>query len=307
MQAGQVALAPPISMIPANQHISHEHTDAAVSVIGHAIDNTSPQSGYTLPGTREDPFAGSPIELSLGDLQNRHARANNGDGVDPFTASPTAITAPSHEPFVGGTTVPNVQARDMYTSTNDHSGGSHSYPPNGLAAINYASTSEAPLPPPRPHPKSLSAYLAAHPDATAKKAISKTYPKPNPLIRLARRFSVRHSVIHGLTKEQMKKREEHEGASKRAQAGWRLAHEPEVAADGSRRVLVSELFWKIYLSILPTLERDPLSGLVAPPLLGSTTTMPLSIISLIPDIMRHYADVIVRAEKEVFLVTNYWQ
>jgi hypothetical protein len=35
--------------------------------------------------------------------------------------------------------------------------------------------------------------------------------------------------------------------------------------------------------------------------------MPLSIISLIPDIMAHYRDVIVRAEKEVFLVTNYWQ
>jgi phosphatidylserine/phosphatidylglycerophosphate/cardiolipin synthase-like enzyme len=58
---------------------------------------------------------------------------------------------------------------------------------------------------------------------------------------------------------------------------------------------------------MPTLERDPLSGLVAPPLIGSTGTMPLSIISLIPDIMRHYRDVIVRAQKEVFLVTNYWQ
>jgi phosphatidylserine/phosphatidylglycerophosphate/cardiolipin synthase-like enzyme len=61
------------------------------------------------------------------------------------------------------------------------------------------------------------------------------------------------------------------------------------------------------MSIMPTLDRDPLSGLVAPPLIGSTGTMPLSIISLIPDIMRHYRDVIVRAEKEVFLVTNYWQ
>lgn len=58
---------------------------------------------------------------------------------------------------------------------------------------------------------------------------------------------------------------------------------------------------------MPTLNRDPLSGLVAPPLIGSTGTMPLTIISLIPDIMRHYRDVIVRAEKEVFLVTNYWQ
>lgn len=63
----------------------------------------------------------------------------------------------------------------------------------------------------------------------------------------------------------------------------------------------------MYISLLPTLDCDPLSGLVPPDLLGSTTTMPLSIISLIPDIMQHYRDVIVRAKKEVFLATNYWQ
>jgi len=63
----------------------------------------------------------------------------------------------------------------------------------------------------------------------------------------------------------------------------------------------------MYLSLMPTLERDPLSGLVPPDLIGSTGVMPLSVISLIPDIMAHYRDVIVRAEKEVFLVTNYWQ
>jgi hypothetical protein len=63
----------------------------------------------------------------------------------------------------------------------------------------------------------------------------------------------------------------------------------------------------MYLSLMPTLQRDPLAGLVPPDLLGSTTTMPLSIISLIPDIMQHYRDVIVRAQQEVFLATNYWQ
>jgi hypothetical protein len=63
----------------------------------------------------------------------------------------------------------------------------------------------------------------------------------------------------------------------------------------------------MYLSLMPTLGRDPLSGLCPPDLLGSTTTMPLSIISLIPDIMQHYHDVIIRAEKEIFLATNYWQ
>jgi hypothetical protein len=64
---------------------------------------------------------------------------------------------------------------------------------------------------------------------------------------------------------------------------------------------------QMYLSLMPTLERDPLSGLTSPDLLGSTSTIPLTIISLIPDIMRHYHDVIIRAKKEVFLATNYWQ
>lgn len=171
--------------------------------------------------------------------------------------------------------------------------------------------SDKPIPslasPRKPHPRSLSAYLAAHPRHTAKKAIRKTYPKSNPILRFLRRFTVRHSVIHGLSEAKMEQYEERQGQSKRADAGWRLEGEPEIGPDGKPRALVSELFWKMYLSLLPSLERDPMSGLVAPPLLGSTGTMPLSIISLIPDIIRHYRDVIVRAEKEVFLVTNYWQ
>ena len=70
---------------------------------------------------------------------------------------------------------------------------------------------------------------------------------------------------------------------------------------------MSDLFWKMYLSIQPTIQHDHLAGMTAPDLIGSTTTMPLSIISLIPDIMQHYRSVIIRAQKEVFLATNYWQ
>ena len=47
--------------------------------------------------------------------------------------------------------------------------------------------------------------------------------------------------------------------------------------------------------------------MVSPSLLGSCGVAPLTIISTIPDIARHMANVIVRAEKEVFLATNYWQ
>ena len=55
------------------------------------------------------------------------------------------------------------------------------------------------------------------------------------------------------------------------------------------------------------LDADPLAGLVSPSLLGSSGVFPLSIVSVIPDIMRHYAELIVRAEAEIILATNYWE
>ncbi|KAL7418972.1 hypothetical protein Q5752_006656 [Cryptotrichosporon argae] len=170
--------------------------------------------------------------------------------------------------------------------------------------------------PPAVSTRTLAAHLAQHPTHSAARAVRHVFPAPNPVRRLARRFRVKHSVIDGLSDKEMRHWEA-EGPALRRRAGWRLASDTDTAAgaEGSgsvsaaapEGVLVSELFWKMYLSLLPTVERDPLSGLVSPDLLGSTTTMPLSIISLIPDIMRHYRDVIVRAEKEVFLATNYWQ
>jgi hypothetical protein len=55
------------------------------------------------------------------------------------------------------------------------------------------------------------------------------------------------------------------------------------------------------------LDIHPLAGVVSPPLLGSSGVIPLSIVSVIPDIMRHYADLIVRAEAEILFATNYWE
>ncbi|KAF8901340.1 hypothetical protein CPB84DRAFT_1708437 [Gymnopilus junonius] len=69
----------------------------------------------------------------------------------------------------------------------------------------------------------------------------------------------------------------------------------------------SDLFLQIYGEALRTYEFDGLANLVAPPLSASTGVIPLSIISVIPDIMRHYADCIVRAEKEVFFATSNWE
>jgi hypothetical protein len=58
---------------------------------------------------------------------------------------------------------------------------------------------------------------------------------------------------------------------------------------------------------LHALDADPRAGLVSPSLLGSSGVIPLSIVSIIPDIMRHYAELIVRAEAEIILATNYWE
>lgn len=69
----------------------------------------------------------------------------------------------------------------------------------------------------------------------------------------------------------------------------------------------SDLFLKLFHNVLCTLKRDPLSGRVSPSLVGATGVIPLTIVSTIPDIMRHYYHCIVHAEKEVLLATNFWE
>jgi hypothetical protein len=153
---------------------------------------------------------------------------------------------------------------------------------------------------PLPPPKTIAAYVAENPDKSVAKAMKTLFPKSQPFHRFMARFPGKHSVIKGLSEKELALLEAR-GPELRRRAGWKL---PGEEGDG---VEVSELFWKMYLECLPTIERDPLAGYTSPDLLGSTTTMPLSIISLIPDIMKHYRDVIVRAQHEVFLATNYWQ
>ncbi|KAI5866689.1 hypothetical protein GGS23DRAFT_602946 [Durotheca rogersii] len=68
----------------------------------------------------------------------------------------------------------------------------------------------------------------------------------------------------------------------------------------------SDLFLRIYHDALCMLDDDLAGGTVSPPLMGTCGTVPLTIFSVIPDIVRHMSNLIVRAEKEVFLVTNYW-
>ncbi|KAI1176795.1 hypothetical protein F4777DRAFT_597196 [Nemania sp. FL0916] len=68
----------------------------------------------------------------------------------------------------------------------------------------------------------------------------------------------------------------------------------------------SDLFLRLYHDALGTLDGEPARGTVSPCLMGSSGTVPLAIISVVPDIVRHMSNLIVRAEKEVFLATNFW-
>ncbi|KAI0801970.1 hypothetical protein BC629DRAFT_1591626 [Irpex lacteus] len=69
----------------------------------------------------------------------------------------------------------------------------------------------------------------------------------------------------------------------------------------------SDLFLKIYLDVLDTLEHGPLKNMCSPALMGSSGVIPITVISLVPDIMRYYKELIINAQHEVILATNYWE
>ncbi|KAJ5991444.1 hypothetical protein N7522_011651 [Penicillium canescens] len=68
----------------------------------------------------------------------------------------------------------------------------------------------------------------------------------------------------------------------------------------------SNLFLQIYHDALCSLEKNPTSGVVSPQLMGSTGVVPLTIVAPLPDLCRHLANCIARAQHEVFLGTNFW-
>ena len=63
---------------------------------------------------------------------------------------------------------------------------------------------------------------------------------------------------------------------------------------------------QIYHDSLCPLEKNPMAGVVSPPLMGSHGVLPLTIVAPLPDICRHMSNCIARAEREVFLATNFW-
>ena len=63
---------------------------------------------------------------------------------------------------------------------------------------------------------------------------------------------------------------------------------------------------QIYHDSLCPLEKNPMAGVVSPPLMGSHGVLPLTIVAPLLDICRHMSNCIARAEREVFLATNFW-
>ncbi|KAI1502402.1 hypothetical protein F5X99DRAFT_408132 [Biscogniauxia marginata] len=131
--------------------------------------------------------------------------------------------------------------------------------------------------------ESVSSYLAADPSLAPGEAWKKLFGHVN---NLSHGGNIRDIGKDVLTNEELRKT--------RFCGKWG-ANEP------------SDLFLRMYHDALCTLNDNPAYGMVSPSLMGSTGTMPLTIISVIPDIVRHMSNLIVRAEDEVFLATNFWQ
>ncbi|KAF5013197.1 hypothetical protein FDECE_776 [Fusarium decemcellulare] len=68
----------------------------------------------------------------------------------------------------------------------------------------------------------------------------------------------------------------------------------------------SPLFLQTFADALGCLDKDPMSGIVSPPLMGSHGTIPLTVIAPLADVIRHCSNLIVRAEREVFFITCSW-
>jgi hypothetical protein len=69
----------------------------------------------------------------------------------------------------------------------------------------------------------------------------------------------------------------------------------------------SKLFLHAFHDVLKCLEKDPIADVVSPPLVGSTGHVPMSIIGPLNDQLRHMSNLIVRAQREVLLATNFWK
>ncbi|KAK0545576.1 hypothetical protein OC846_004897 [Tilletia horrida] len=160
---------------------------------------------------------------------------------------------------------------------------------------------------PQKHHQTISSAVAERPQLPPTKAAKKLFPPPSAFKRGLIRFKIKEQLEEG----RAKKWSWHNGALHTNNARplddeldrIREKYGYKSEAEGGP----SRLYLEILADALLPLPRDPMCGVVSPPLLATTGIIPLSIFSTGPDIIGHYYDCIVSARKEVVLLTNYWQ
>ncbi|PWN35392.1 uncharacterized protein FA14DRAFT_121652 [Meira miltonrushii] len=156
------------------------------------------------------------------------------------------------------------------------------------------------------HPTITSA-VAADPTLPPSKAATRLFPNPPAWKRGILRFKIKEQLEEG----RGKKWNWHKGA---VHVGNQEPDEKELQSIRERFGYSSDPEKgpsKLYLMMLADaclpLPRNPMSGVVSPSLLATTGIVPFSVFSTGPDIIQHYYDCIVAAQKEVVCLTNYWQ
>ncbi|EPQ30619.1 uncharacterized protein PFL1_02143 [Pseudozyma flocculosa PF-1] len=160
---------------------------------------------------------------------------------------------------------------------------------------------------PQSQQATITSAVAADPTLPPSKAAEILFPPPSAARRGLLRFTIKEQLEEGRGKHWVwDKGAVHDGNREpdddelervRLRYGYK-----ELEKGGPSR-----LYLMMLADCLLPLPRNPMSGVVSPPLLATTGIAPLSIFSTGPDIIGHYYDCIVAARKEVILLTNYWQ
>ncbi|KAK2590131.1 hypothetical protein QQS21_012184 [Conoideocrella luteorostrata] len=103
-----------------------------------------------------------------------------------------------------------------------------------------------------------------------------------------------------------RKRDRSAAAKQHRQPASRNAQDAALRCGNWGPTTPSPLFLQAFADAVNTLEADPQSGVVSPPLMGSHGTMPLTVIAPLADVIRHCSNMIARAEREVFFITCAW-
>ncbi|SNX87803.1 uncharacterized protein MEPE_06514 [Melanopsichium pennsylvanicum] len=153
----------------------------------------------------------------------------------------------------------------------------------------------------------ITSAVAADPTLPPSKAAKHLFPVPSAAKRGMLRFKIKEQLEEGRGRHWVwdkgavhhANREPDDEELERVRR--KFGYKPTAEGGPSR------LYLMVLADCLLPLPRNPMSGVVSPPLLATTGIVPLSIFSTGPDIIGHYYDCIVAARREVVLLTNYWQ